>query len=119
VELLKEIAPGTTRVALLFNPKTAAPAKYFMPSVQAAASSLGVQADVAPISNSEEIESIIKAEAAKSGAALIITPDPFNVANRDLIIALAARYRVPAIYFNRADIIQSLPNGRHGPPPNI
>jgi ABC-type uncharacterized transport system substrate-binding protein len=91
----------TTRVALLFNPKTAAPPKYFMPSVQAAASSLGVQADVAPISMSEEIGSVIKAEAAKSGAALIVTPDPFNVANRDPIIAFAARYRVPAIYFNR------------------
>jgi len=101
VELLKEIAPGTTRVAVLFNPKTAAPTKYFMPTVEAAASSLGVQADLSPISKSDEIESVIKAEGVKSGTALIVTPDPFNVANRDIIIALAARYRVPAIYFNR------------------
>ena len=100
VELLKEIARHTVRVALLFNPKTAAPPKIFMPSIQAAASSFAVQASVAPVHAKDEIEGVIAAQAINPGGGLIVTPDPFNAANRDLIIALAARYRVPAIHFN-------------------
>jgi putative ABC transport system substrate-binding protein len=101
VELLKEIAPHTVRIALMFNPETAAPLKYFMPSIQAAASSFAVQASPAPVHTKEEIERVIAPIGLKRGGGLIVTPDPFNVANRDLIIALAARYGVPAIYFNR------------------
>ncbi|HEX4043510.1 MAG TPA: ABC transporter substrate-binding protein [Xanthobacteraceae bacterium] len=101
VEVLKEIAPHTVRVALLFNPDTAASPKMFMPSILAAASSFGVQASAAPVHAKDEIEGVIAALAVKPGGGLIVTPDPFNAANRDLIIALAARYRVPAIYFNR------------------
>ncbi len=100
VEVLKEIAPHTMRVALLFNPETAAPPKIFMPSVQAAASAFGVQAIAAPVHAKDEIEGVIAAQAINPGGGLIVTPDPFNAANRDLIVALAARYRVPAIYFN-------------------
>jgi putative tryptophan/tyrosine transport system substrate-binding protein len=102
VELLKEIAPHTTRMALLFNPETAAPSRFFMPSVEAAASSFAVQASVAPVRTKEEIEDVIAAQAINPGGGIIVTPDPFNVANRDLIIAQAARCRVPAIYFNRS-----------------
>jgi len=100
VEVLKEIAPRTMRVALLFNPETAAPSKIFMPSIQAAASAFGVQAIAAPVHAKDEIEGVIAAQAINPGGGLIVTPDPFNAANRDLIIALAARYSVPAIYFN-------------------
>jgi putative ABC transport system substrate-binding protein len=100
VEVLKEIAPHTMRMALLFNPETAAPPKIFMPSVQAAASSFGVQAIATPVHAKDEIEGVIAAQAINPGGGIIVTPDPFNAANRDLIIALAARYRVPAIYFN-------------------
>jgi putative ABC transport system substrate-binding protein len=101
VELLKEIAPHTMRIALLFNPETAAPPKYFMPSIQAAASSFAVEVSAAPVHAKDEIEGVIAGLALKRGGGLIVLPDPFNVANRDLIIALAARYGVPAIYFNR------------------
>ncbi len=102
VELLKEIAPQTARVTLLFNPETAAPSRFFMPSVQAAASSFAVQASVAPVHTKGEIEGVFAAQAVKPDGGIIVTPDPFNVANRDLIIAQAARYRVPTIYFNRS-----------------
>ena len=71
-----------------------------MPSVQAAASAFGVQAIAAPVHAKDEIEGVIAAQAINPGGGLIVTPDPFNAANRDLIVALAARYRVPAIYFN-------------------
>ncbi|MGC2122729.1 MAG: ABC transporter substrate-binding protein [Xanthobacteraceae bacterium] len=100
VEVLKEIAPHTTRVALLFHPETAVPPTIFMPSIQAAASAFGIQAIAAPVHAKNEIEGVIAGQAKNPGGGLIVTPDPFNAANRDLIIALAARYRVPAIYFN-------------------
>jgi len=101
VEVLKEIAPRTVSMGLLFNPETAAPPKFFMPSIQAAASSFAVQASAAPVHANDEIESVIAAQARNSSGGLIVTPDPFNAANRELIIGLAARYGVPAIYFNR------------------
>ncbi len=100
VGLLKEIAPRTEHVALLFNPVTASPVKFFMAAIQAAASSFAVQASAAPVQAKDEIEGVIAAQARSPGGGLIVMPDPFNRRNRDLIIALAARYRVPAIYYD-------------------
>jgi putative tryptophan/tyrosine transport system substrate-binding protein len=100
VELLKEIAPRTVRMALLFNPATAVPLQFFMPSIQAAASSLAIQISNAPVHAKDEIEGVIAAQARNPGGGLIVMPDSFNVANREPIIALAARYGVPAIYYN-------------------
>jgi putative ABC transport system substrate-binding protein len=93
VELLKEIEPRTVRVALLFNPATAPPLKFYMPSIQAAESSLAVQASAAPVHAKDEIEGVIAAQARNPGGSLIVMPDAFN---GDLIIALAARYGVPS-----------------------
>jgi putative tryptophan/tyrosine transport system substrate-binding protein len=101
VELLKEIAPRTVRVALLFNPTTAVPLQFIMPSIQAAASSFAVEVSAAPIHAEDEIEGVIATQARNPGGGLIVMPDVFNVTNRELIIALAARYGVPAIYNNR------------------
>jgi putative ABC transport system substrate-binding protein len=101
VELLKQIAPRTVRVALLFNPETAAALQPFMPSIQAAASSFAVQVSAAPVHAKDEIEGVIAAQTRDPGGGLIVMPDVFNDVNRELIIALAARYSVPAIYFNR------------------
>jgi putative tryptophan/tyrosine transport system substrate-binding protein len=98
VELLKEIAPRTERVALLFNPATAVTLQFFMPSIQAAAASFFVRASAAPVHAKDEIEGVIAAQARSTGGGLIVMPDTFNVTNRDLIIALAARYKLPAIY---------------------
>jgi putative ABC transport system substrate-binding protein len=98
VELLKEIAPSTVRVALLFDPTTAVPLQFFMPSIQAAASPFGVEATAAPVHTKDEIEVVIATQARSPGGGLVVMPDAFNVTNRDLIIALAARYKVPAIY---------------------
>jgi putative tryptophan/tyrosine transport system substrate-binding protein len=98
VELLKEIAPRTARVALLFNPATTPPLKFYMPSVQAAASSFSVEASTAPVHARDEIEGVIAAQARNPGGGLLVMPDVFNDANRELIIALAANSGVPAIY---------------------
>jgi len=101
VELLKEIAPGTVRMALLYNPATAPPLQVYMTSIQAAASSFAVEASAAPVHVKDEIEGVIAAQAHNPGGGLIVMPEAFNVTNRHLIIALAARYCVPAIYATR------------------
>ena len=101
LEVLKQIAPGVTRVALLFNPATTVPVKFYMSSIEAAASSFAIQASTAPVHAKDEIEGVIAALASNASAGLIVMPDLFNTINRDLIIAAAARYRVPAIYFVR------------------
>jgi len=101
VELLKEIAPHTVRVALLFNPATTVPIQYFMPSIQTAASSFAVQVSATPAHTEDEIEGVIAAQGRDPEGGLIAMPDVSNDVNRELIIALAARYRVPTIYFNR------------------
>ena len=98
LELLKEIAPRTKRVALLFNPVTAVPVQFFMPSIQVAASSFAVQASATPIHAKDEIEGVIAAQAGTPGGGLIVMADAFNTTNRNLIIGLAARYGVPASY---------------------
>jgi putative tryptophan/tyrosine transport system substrate-binding protein len=101
VQLLKELAPHTTHMALLFNTATGAPLQLFMPSIQAAASSLGVRVNAAPVLTRDEIENVIAGQARDPGGGVVVMPSAFSVANRDLIIALTARYDVPAIYFNR------------------
>jgi putative tryptophan/tyrosine transport system substrate-binding protein len=101
VQLLKELAPHTVRVALLFNPATAVPLQFFMPSIQAAATSFAMEVSAAPVHAKEEIEGVIMAQARNPGGGIIVMPDAFDEANRDLIIALTARYGVAAIYFNR------------------
>ena len=89
-------------MALLFNPATTVPVKLFMSSIEAAASFFAIQASTAPVHAKDEIEGVIAALAGNPGAGLIVMPALFNTINRDLIIALAARYRVPAIYFVRS-----------------
>jgi len=98
VGLLKEIAPRTAHVAILFNPATTPPLKFYMPSIQAAASSFAIEASSAPVHAKDEIEGVIAAQARNPGGGLLVMPDVFNDANRELIIGLAARLGVPAIY---------------------
>ena len=100
--LLKEIAPRTMRVALLFNPATAATPQFFRSSIQGAASSVAVQVIDAPFHAKDEIEGIIAAQARNPDGGVIVMPDAFffSVPNRNLIVALAARYGVPTIYWD-------------------
>jgi putative tryptophan/tyrosine transport system substrate-binding protein len=99
MELLREIAPRTERVALLFNP-VGPPLQSAMPSIQAAASSFHMQVSTATVTQKEEIENVIAALAGNPAGGLIVMPSTFNTTNRELIIATTARYRVPAIYFS-------------------
>ena len=99
VELLKQIAPATARVMLLFNP-AGPPLQFFLPSIQAAASSLNVQTNVVTIHAKDEIEGVIAEQARDPGSGIVVLANAFNTTNRELIIELAALYRVPAIYFS-------------------
>jgi len=100
VELLEEIAPRTTHVALLFNPATAAPFQFYLPSIQAAAQSLDVKVSTAPIHAKDEIEGTIAALARDPGGGVVVMPDTFNLTNRDLIIPQATRYGIPVVSNN-------------------
>jgi putative tryptophan/tyrosine transport system substrate-binding protein len=99
--LLKEIAPRTVRVALLFNPATAASPQFFRSSIEGAASAMAVQVTDAPFHTTDEIEGTVAAQARNHDGGVIVMPDAFffSVPNRNLIVALAARYGVPTIYF--------------------
>lgn len=101
MELLKEVAPRTAHAAVLFSSATAPQNKFFMPSLQAAASSLAVQVSAVTVQAKDAIDGVIAAQARDPGGGLIVMPDPFNRTNRDLIISSAARYGIPAIYDDR------------------
>jgi putative tryptophan/tyrosine transport system substrate-binding protein len=96
VEILKQVAPQTKSVALLFNPTTASPLQLYMPSIKAAASSPEVETSAAPVHTRNEIESVIAAQ--NRGGGVVVMPDAFNIANRDSINEFATHYAVPTIY---------------------
>ena len=98
LDLLKEIAPHVTRVAMLFNPATAPYAKYWLNSFKAAAASFAVQAIVAPVHDTSELESVVAAQAHEPGGGLIVMPDTFTTEHRSEITSLAAHHRLPAVY---------------------
>jgi putative ABC transport system substrate-binding protein len=100
IELLNEVAPNTMRAALLFNPATAAPVKLYMPSIEAAAATMGIKLSAAPVNGKDDIETVIAVQGRDPGGGLIVLPDTFNTTHRDTIIAQAARHKVPAVYFN-------------------
>ena len=102
LELLKEIAPRVSSVAAMFNPATAPRGgAYYLASVEAAAQSFGVEAIASPIHVKSDLEAVIAAQARQPNGGLIVMPDVFLVTHRVEVTSLAARYRLPAIYFYR------------------
>jgi putative ABC transport system substrate-binding protein len=98
LELLKEIAPRVTRVTMLFNPATAPYAEYWLNPFKAAAASVAVQAIVAPVHDTSELESVVAAQGHEPNGGLIVMPDTFTTGHRSEITSLAAHYRLPAVY---------------------
>ena len=100
--MLKEIAPNLERAALVINPKTAAYYEFYLRAGQAAASSLAVELVFVAIENTAaNIERAIALFARTPNGGLLLPPDSSTVVHRDLIITLAARHRLPAIYPDR------------------
>jgi putative ABC transport system substrate-binding protein len=106
LELLKEVAPATQRVALLFNPETAPYAQQYLTFIQAAAPAFGVTANAVSVGTVAEMEAAVEAHACAAGGALVALPDSFSLTNRAPLIALAARYRLPAIYSFRIHAVE-------------
>jgi putative ABC transport system substrate-binding protein len=101
LELLKDIAPEMTRAAVLRDPANpGGPALFGI--IQAVAPSLKVEVIPINMRDAGEIERSVAAFAQSSIGGLIITPNQFAFAHRDLILTLAARHKLPAIYFDRA-----------------
>ena len=98
VQVLKEIAPQTVRAAVIFNPDTAPYYELYMSASEAAVASFAMKIFEAPVHNRAEIEAAISALARQPAGGVIAMSDGFTVVHRDLIIALAARYRLPAAY---------------------
>ena len=98
LEILKEIAPGISRVSLMLNPDTGSYYVGYLQSVETVALSFAVQATLAPVRNADEIERVITGVGSEPGGGLIVLPSAPITANSQLIIGLAARYRLPTIY---------------------
>jgi putative ABC transport system substrate-binding protein len=97
LELLKQIAPGVTRAAVLRDPAVASGIGQFA-AVQAVAPSLGVELNPVDARDAPEIERAVTAFTRSGNGGLIVTSSPVAARHRDLIATLAARHRLPAIY---------------------
>ena len=100
LELLKQIAPGVTRAAVLRDPAIASGIGQFG-AIQAVAPSLGVELSPVDVRDAPEIERAVAAFAGIPNGGLVVTASPSSTIHRDLIIALAARYKLPAVYWER------------------
>jgi putative ABC transport system substrate-binding protein len=105
LELLKQIAPSVTRVAILRDPANPAGIGQFS-SIQAAAQSLGVEVRPLTARDAAEIERAIAAFARLANGGLIVTPSAGNAVHRELITTLAARYKLPTIYSDRLNVTE-------------
>src|SRR5262249_25775203 len=97
VDLLKKMTPSLARVGVMSNPDTAPQSALFLRSIEAAASSLGVEVSAAPVRTPAEIEQAIGNLSRQSNSGLILTTDTFTTVPQDLIISFTARDRVPTI----------------------
>jgi len=100
LQILKEIAPRVNRVAVMFNPKTAPYAEYYLQPIKAAAQGLGVETFAATVGSEADIERAIVALGRRPGSGLLIMNDSYLTVHRKPAIVLAARHKVPAMYYS-------------------
>ena len=103
-DLLKEIVPSFSRLAIMFNP-TVSPhiaGGYYRDAIETSAKRLSIEQIIATVQTADDIERAIAALAGKPPAALIVLPDTFTLVHRDLIVGLAAKQNLPAIYALRS-----------------
>jgi putative ABC transport system substrate-binding protein len=98
LEMLKEILPQINHAGVLFNPETAPYGKFYVDSVNAAATSFGVSVEVLAVHDTGAVDQAVAGLAAEPNGALIVPADIFTTVNRDLVIATVAKYRVPTVY---------------------
>ena len=99
LQLLRDAKPGINRVAMLFNPDTAAlRGKVFLDPFLAAGRTLGIATSPAEVRSPTEIEAALAALAASPGGGFVAVPDPFLASNSDRIVEQAAKFSLPAVY---------------------
>jgi putative ABC transport system substrate-binding protein len=99
VELLREVAPNLSHLGILYSPARAKPQlAYYQNSVEAAGRSFGVTTQLVPWDDIKNLEQEITALGQKPNTGLIVIPTPHNVAERQLTVSLANRYRMPTVY---------------------
>ena len=101
LELLRELVPAATRVAVLVNPANAANTETTLRDVEAAARAMGLQIQVLNASTSREIDAAFATFARERPDALFVGADPFFTSRRVQLVHLAARHAIPAIYSRR------------------
>jgi putative ABC transport system substrate-binding protein len=99
--MLKEIAPRLERAAFVVNPKTAPFYNYYLRAAESLSPSLGIELVPSLVENAADIERTIEAFARTPNGGLLLPPDTNTNVHRDLIIALAAKYSLPAVYWQR------------------
>jgi putative ABC transport system substrate-binding protein len=97
VAMLKEVAPHLTRTMFVGNPKVGT-YEYYLRAAEAATKELNLELVSAYIESRSDIEAVIDGFARVHGGALVVPPDLTTAAHADLIVALAARHRLPAVY---------------------
>jgi len=97
LELLKQLSPSINRVAALYDPNDPTN-RGQLPEIGNRAPALAVQLSVFPARNAAEIENAIDTFASKPSGGLVVLPNPVTAVHRELIAALAAKYRLPAVY---------------------
>jgi putative ABC transport system substrate-binding protein len=101
VELLRDVAPSVKRVGMLFNPTTAnagASGGVYLQSIKAAAEILGLELTVSPVNDPTDIDRAFAAMAESADGGFIVMPNVFTAANRERIVAQAARFHIPTVY---------------------
>ena len=101
LSLFKDIAPRLRRVALLYGGARDTFITSWMPIAQEAGERLALKVTATNVLNPTELESAIAAMAGGNDGGVVVLPSPFILANRATTIALAAKYRVPAVYYTR------------------
>ena len=97
LQTLKDVAPAVMRVAIIANPDGTPLDNYFR-AIAAPATALGVEPVRAAVHDIDDVQRIIAAMSERPGGGLIIPSDPVTLSNRAVVIAAAAKYRLPAIY---------------------
>src|SRR5215471_6073538 len=98
LEMLTQITPPVTRVAMLFNPATTPYANLILQAMEEAAPSFAIAVRAAPVNSDSEVDAVMAALAREGRGGVLVLTSIFTATNRDAIITLAARHRLPAVY---------------------
>jgi putative ABC transport system substrate-binding protein len=104
LEMLKQVAPGVARVAVMFNPRTYPYYDAHLPSFETDARKFSIEIVRAAVGSNAEIDETIARLAGQPGGGLLVPPDSYTLVHRATILKAAARHRLPAIHSYRQSV---------------